>query len=99
MNVLDLSLVPDRIRMGDFAVEVRIDGEPLTERVRKIEAHHRQALGGDPMVCRYTWVCAKVMLLPGLHLMGVPASPWCPGYSELLCALAGKRRAGQSRCQ
>jgi hypothetical protein len=94
MNVLNLSLVPDAIRPGGFAVAVRIDGEPLTELVRKVEAHHRRADGKDPAPCRYTWVRAGVMLLPGWHLLGVPNSPWCPGFSEVLVCTCGEAACG-----
>jgi hypothetical protein len=94
MNALELFLVPDRVRTSDFAVAVQIDGEPLTEQVRKIEARHRQAAGCDPTACRYTWVQARVMLLPGLHWMGVSASPWCPGFSEVLVCTCGEAACG-----
>jgi hypothetical protein len=43
MNVITLGLVPDAGWPHDFTVAVHIDGEPLTERVRRIEAARRRA--------------------------------------------------------
>jgi hypothetical protein len=94
MNVITLGLVPDAGWPHDFTVAVHIDGEPLTERVRRIEAAHRQATGADPSVGRYRWVRAGVMLLPGRHLLGVPNSPWCPGFSEVLVCTCGEAACG-----
>jgi hypothetical protein len=94
MNVIELSLVPDRIRPHNFAVAVRIDGEWLTELARRAEVPHRLAVGADPAVWRYTWVWAGFMLLPARHLLGGPASPWCPGFSEVLVCTCGEAACG-----
>ena len=94
MNVIALRLVPDAGWPYDFTVSVHIDGEPLTERVRRVEAAHRHAGGPDPSVTPYQWVRAKVMLLPGRHLLGVPNSPWCPGFSEVLVCTCGEAACG-----
>jgi hypothetical protein len=94
MSVLELALVPDRTRPQELAVAVRFDGEPLTEPVRRVEAPHRRAVGADPAAGRYTWVRAEVMLLPRRHLLGVPASPWCPGFSEVLICTCGEAACG-----
>ncbi len=94
MNVINLALVPDCIRPNHLAVAVSIDGEPLTERVRRVEVPHRLAVGADPSVTRYTWVWAGFMLLPRRHLLGVPASPWWPGFSEVLVCTCGEAACG-----
>lgn len=94
MNVITLELVPPVNGPRDFTVAVCIDGEPLTERVQRIEAPHRQAAGADPSVSRYKWVRAGVMLLPGRHLLGEPASPWCAGLSEVLVCTCGEAGCG-----
>lgn len=94
MNVITLELVRDPRRPHDFAVSIHIDGDPLTERVRQIEARYRKTVGSDPAVSRYRWVRAGVMLLPGRHLMGIPNSPWCSGFSEVLVCTCGEAACG-----
>ena len=94
MNIIALGLVPDVSRSHDFTVSVHIDGEPLIETVRRIEASHRQAIGSDPSVSRYQWVRAGVMLRPGRHLLGTPNSPWLPGFSEVLVCNCGEAACG-----
>ena len=88
------ALVPDVGWPHDFTVAVHIDGEPLTETVRRIEASHRRTAGEEPSVTRYQWVRAGVMLLPGRHLLGIPASLWCPGFSEVLVCSCGEAACG-----
>jgi hypothetical protein len=94
MNVITLGLVPDADWPHDFTVSVHIDVEPLTERIRRIEATHRQGVGADPSVSRYKSVRAGVMLLPVRHLLGVPNSAWCPGFSEMLVCTCGEAACG-----
>ena len=94
MNVVHLALLPPRHPSRGFTVAVHIDGEPLTELARRVEVSHRLAIGADHDRIRYTWVWAGVMLLPRLHLLGVSASPWCPGFSEVLVCTCGEAACG-----
>jgi hypothetical protein len=97
MNVIEFALVPDVGWPNDFAAAVYIDGEPLTERVRRVEAPHRQAAGYDPSAVRYQWVRAEIMLLPSRHLLGTSGSPWSDwllGLSEVLVCTCGEAVCG-----
>jgi len=97
MNVIGLALVPDNSRPHDFRVAISIDGEPLTERVRRVEAPYRHEAGGEPPATRYQWVAAGLLLLPSRHLVGPSASPWSDwllGLSEVLVCTCGEAACG-----
>jgi hypothetical protein len=94
MNTIQLGLVMDHGWVQDFAVEIRIDGEPLIERVRRVIAPHREASGADPSESRYKWMPARDLLLPTRHLLGVSSTPWCPGFSEVLVCTCGEAACG-----
>jgi hypothetical protein len=51
-------------------------------------------LGADPSVSRHQEAQARVLLLPGRHLLGTPNSPWCPGFSEVLVCNCGEAVCG-----
>lgn len=93
MNRIGLALVPHP-DWPHFTVAITIDGETLTERVRRAEAHYRELIGADPSVSRYRWAQARDLLLPGRHLLGTPNSPWCPGFSEVLVCSCGEAVCG-----
>ncbi len=75
MNTIQLGLVMDHGWVQDFTVEIRVDGEPLIERVRRVIAPHRAASGADPSESRYKWMPARDLLLPTRHLLGVSVDP------------------------
>ena len=90
MNDLALLLVPNLIRPGDFAVEIRVDGECLIDHVLRVEEDYWQSVGADPNSRHYSWVWARDMLLPSRHLLGVPATPWFLDFSEILACSCGE---------
>lgn len=94
MNVIQLELVPDPSWLNDYTVSIVIDGEPLIELVRKIEAPYLQAIGTNPEISRYKPVRARVMLLPGRHLLGEPIFRWFEGFSEILVCTCGEALCG-----
>jgi hypothetical protein len=90
MNVIRLALAPTVSHPPDAGVAIRVDGESLIDRVRRLEAPWWAAIDCPQPDTQYGWVPARTALLPGRHLLGEPAVPWCGGFSAVVVCECGE---------
>jgi hypothetical protein len=90
MNTIRFGLSPTVAYPPDTGVGIWIDGESLIDRIRMLEASWWEKLEAPQPEGQYVWVPARMALLPGLHLLGEPADPWCGEFSAVVVCCCGE---------
>ena len=90
MNILSLELIPSPYGLWDWRVAIRIDGESLICRVLRVEADYLRSIDAEITESRYSWVRARLYLLPYRAWLGAPELPWFPGFSEVVVCSCGE---------
>jgi hypothetical protein len=94
MNTVRFALCPTVCNSSDAGAGIWVDGESLIDRIRRLEAPWWAEVGSPQPDGQYVWVPARTALLPGRHLLGEPAVPWCGEYSPVVVCNCGEYACG-----
>jgi hypothetical protein len=90
MNTIRFVLSSTVCYPSDLGVGIWVDGESLIDGIRRLEAPWWAKVGSPQPHRPYVWVPARTALLPGRHLLGKPAVPWCGEFSPVLVCECGE---------